>query len=347
MAPAAAGLRLGAAAALMALAPAVAPAAGEPASAVVIAYHRFGEDAYPSTSVTIEQFEQHLEILREGDYRVLPLDEVVGGLAGERDLPDRTVAITVDDTYRSIMTEALPRFREEGFPFTVFVNTDALSGSASSFTWDEVRTLHEAGVTIGAQSAAHGHMAFMDRGEIEEDLARMSADFVRELGFVPRFFAYPFGEYSAELAAIVRDAGYDAAFGQHSGVAVAGSNLYALPRFALNMRYGTAERFGAIVETMPLPVVATIPMDMVIHGTDHNPPFIGFTVVEETGPIDRLACFASNDAEVTLEILGRRVEVRLDRPFPPGRSRINCTLPAGEGRYRWLGLPFLVPGGVE
>ena len=90
--------------------------ADEPQSAVVVVYHRFGEDAYPSTSVTIEQFEQHLAILDEGGYRVLPLEEIVEGLAGERELPDRTVAITVDDTYRSILTEAMPRFLDRGFP---------------------------------------------------------------------------------------------------------------------------------------------------------------------------------------------------------------------------------------
>ena len=337
----------GAALVLTVLGPLVPLAADEPDSAVILVYHRFGEDAYPSTSVTIEQFEQHLEILRDGDYQVLPLEAVVKGLAGERDLPDRTVAITVDDTYRSVITEALPRFLKEGFPFTVFVNTDAVNRSSSSFTWDDVRAMHEAGVTIAAQSAAHGHMAFMDRGGIEEDLARMTSDFIKEMGFAPKLFAYPFGEYSSELTAIVRNVGYDAAFGQHSGVAVEGSNLFTLPRFALNVRYGTIERFRTIVETLPFPVTASLPLDMVIRGASPNPPFIGFTVAQEVGSLDRLGCFASNGAEVMLEIFGRRVEMRLDRPFAPGRSRINCTLPAGEGRFRWLGIPFLVPGGQE
>ena len=112
----------------------------------------------------------------------------------------------------------------------------------------------EAGVTIGAHSAAHGHMAFMDRGAMEEDLVRMTSTFLIELGFVPRLFAYPYGEYSAELITMIQNAGYAAAFGQHSGAAAAGANPFTLPRFALNERYGKPDRFATIVDTLAFPV---------------------------------------------------------------------------------------------
>ena len=41
-------------------------------SASVIMYHRFGEDRYPSTNIRLSQFEEHLELLTNGDYTVLP-----------------------------------------------------------------------------------------------------------------------------------------------------------------------------------------------------------------------------------------------------------------------------------
>ena len=311
-------------------------------------YHRFGEDSLPSTSIRLDQFERHIEILSSGPYTVLPLQEVAAALAEGRALPDRAVAITIDDTSRSIVTEALPRLVEAGLPFTVFVNTDSVGRAGGALTWDEVRALEAAGAAIGAHGAAHAHMAFMDRGAMEEDLALMTSAFARELGHAPRLFAYPYGEFSADLVAMVRDAGYLAAFGQHSGVAVAGADLFTLPRFALNERYGEADRFAMIVESLPLPVKDILPGDMPVGVGAPNPPAVGFTVLEGVGPLDRLACFASNGAEIDLSVLGGvRVELRLDRPFPPGRGRVNCTLPVGEGRFRWLGLPFLAPGGTE
>ena len=41
-------------------------------SASVIMYHRFGEDRYPSTNIRLSQFEEHLELLTNGNYTVLP-----------------------------------------------------------------------------------------------------------------------------------------------------------------------------------------------------------------------------------------------------------------------------------
>ena len=45
-------------------------------SAVVVMYHRFGESAYPTTNVTIEQFRSHLEEIRSGKYVIKPLPEI-------------------------------------------------------------------------------------------------------------------------------------------------------------------------------------------------------------------------------------------------------------------------------
>lgn len=326
---------------------AAAQSAAEPVGAVILMYHRFGEDAYPSTSIRIEQFEEHVATLTSGPYNVLPLGEVVAALAAGTALPDRTVAITIDDAYRSIMTEAFPRLQAAGLPFTVFVSTDSVGQVPGALTWDDLRALDAAGVEIGAHSAAHLHMAELDRGAMQADLARMTAAFLAELGRVPPLFAYPYGEYSEELVAMIADSGYVAAFGQHSGVAAAGADRMTLPRFALNERYGEPERFQTIIDALPLPVTDVLPDDMLIRSGSVNPPAIGFTVGEAVGRIDRLGCFASHDEAVTVELMGRRVEVRLEAPFPPGRSRLNCTLPAADGRFRWLGIPFLVPGGTE
>ena len=65
------------------------------------------------------------------------------------------------------------------------------------------------------------------------------------------------------------------------------------------------------------------------------------------GRLVRLACFVSHDVGLSLDLLGRRVEVRLTRPVPPGRSRLNCTLPTADGRFRWYGMAFLVPGAED
>ncbi len=323
---------------------AASPVARAADSAVILMYHRFGEDTIASTNIRLEQFEAHIEELLTGGYTVLPVPEILAALRAGRELPERAVGITVDDGYASVYSEAWPRLVAAGFPFTVFVSTDAVDQRhRGMMSWDQIRALAEAGVTIGHHSATHGHMAYADPVTSAIDINKASARFADELGRVPEIFAYPFGEYSRELRELVIAAGFTAAFGQQSGAVFAGADPYGLPRFALNEQYGDLDRFRLVANTLPLPTSDVTPSDPLL---GPNPPPFGFTVAEGVNDLDRLNCYASGQGATAVERLGsRRIEVRVDAPFPPGRARINCTLPGPEGRWRWFGMQFLIPQG--
>lgn len=311
-------------------------------TAVVIMYHRFGEETLPSTNIRLDQFESHIEELRTGGYAVLPLPQIIAALKQGSALPDRAVAITIDDAYRSVYDQAWPRLKAAGLPFTLFVSTDVIdAGLSGMMTWAQIRELAADGVTIGHHSAAHAHMAYREAQTNAADTAKATRRFIEELGDGPRIYAYPYGEYSLELRNAIAATGFDAALGQHSGGLYVGADLFSLPRFALNEKYGDIERFRLIARSLPLPATEITPSDPVL-GT--NPPLFGFTLPADIGNLDQLACFASGQGPTAIERLGeRRIEVRLVDPFPPGRARINCTLPGPDGRWRWFGMQFLVP----
>ena len=326
--------------AVTALLPAPAAAAG---SAVIVMYHRFGEDKFPSTNIRLEQFEAHLEELRAGGFNVLPVPAIIDAVQKGEALPDRAVGITIDDGYLSIYTEAWPRLKRAGFPFTVFIATAPIDHRLPGFmSWDQIRELRDSGVTIGAHTATHNHMPEHDDARNGRELTVSNQRFEAELGKVPALFAYPFGEGGTRVEKLVRAAGYRAAFGQQSGAVHRSQNLFRLPRFALNERYGEMSRFRLLINSLPVPVADITPSDTVIG--ENNPPAVGFTVAEELGSLSRLGCFASTEGRLDIQQLGpRRVELRLSRPLPSGRSRINCTMPADQGRWRWLGIQFVVP----
>lgn len=316
--------------------------AAERPYAVTLMYHRFGETAYPSTNVTLDQFEAHIVELTSGSYNVVPLSQLVDALVNNRPLPDRTVAITVDDAYASVYHQAWPRLKKAGLPFTVFVSTDQPGRQGNYMTWDQIRELAAGGVEIGHHGAAHAHMASISTEQVIADLARSDAKFREVLGHIPNIFAYPYGEVSAALREQIANRDIIAAFGQHSGVVVAGNDRYYLPRFAINENYGGLERLRLAVNALPIPVAEIAPIDTKL---GPNPPAYGFTVSDRISGIGRLTCFASHlPVPVRIERLGsRRFEVRFDQPFPPGRARINCTMRTKDGRWRWLGRQFLVP----
>lgn len=339
---AALGLATGLATGLMLGSASVAEAAD---SAVVIMYHRFGENTIPSTNVRIEQLDAHIAELTSGRYKVLPLAEIAEALAEGKPLPDRAIGISVDDAYKSFLTQAWPRFKKAGLPVTLFVATEPVDGPIKGYlNWDEIKQLAAEGVTIGAHSTTHPHLPDLPIERVRKEIEASNARFKEKLGAVPTLFSYPFGEASLAVVEEAKRAGYRVAFGQHSGVAQAGRDRYYLPRFAMNETWGAPDRLKTILNALPVPFADRTPEEMLVSAP--NPPPFGFTVNEPVGRLDNLRCYASHEANTRIERLGEsRIEVRMSKPLTPGRTRLNCTMPGPDGRWRWLGWQFYIKGG--
>lgn len=335
-------LRILAAALIAAAAPAGAALAAD--HAVAFVYHRFGESAYPSTNTSVEQLSAQIAYLKDGGFTVTPLKQIVAAIRAGAPLPDKTVAISIDDAHLSVARVGLPMLKAAGMTATLFVSTAALDGGRpGAMDWDDLRQAIADGFDVGAHTADHVHMAETPPDEARRQIETSNRRFREELGFTPELFAYPYGEASLAVREIVREAGYVAAFGQHSGVLHASEDPFYLPRFALNEKYGALARFRTLAGAKSLLAQDVTPRDMTL-GPDTNPPAFGFTIDPAAGDIAALACYASGVGRLRLQTLGgRRIEARLPRRLDPGRHRINCTLPAGGGRWRWFGRQFFVP----
>ena len=309
--------------------------------AVVLMYHRFGENKYPSTNIKIKQFIKHLNELDKNKYNVVTLDDALDAINDKILIPDRSIAITIDDAYYSVYKHAWPILKKYNFPFTLFVSTDVIDQKIPGYmSWDEIRDLRDNGVIIGSQTKSHPHMHKLSQNELEKELTKSNERFVEEIGDKPKIFAYPYGEYDIKVLNIVKNNGFVASFGQHSGVANKSLGMFQLPRFAMNEMYGNMERFKLAVNALPMPITDLSPINPVIK---NNPPLYGFTLSSKISPLKRIRCFASHNIKSKISRLGKyRIEVRLDKNFPKGRGRINCTMEANNNRWRWLGRQFII-----
>ncbi len=323
---------------------AAAPVAEAADDAVAVMYHRFDESGTPSTNTTLAQLDHHIAHLKAGGFTVWPLAQIIAAIREGRPMPDKTIAITIDDAYRSVATHGLPRLKAAGFTATLFVSTAAIDDGLGGFmTWNDIRQALADGFDLGAHSVSHAHLVDLPLAAVRQEIADSNARFKAELGFVPTLFAYPYGEASLAVRAIVKDAGYVAAFGQHSGVLHESEDLFYMPRFALNEKYGAPDRFRTLASARSLRARDVTPEDMTL-SAGANPPAFGFTVDPSIGSLAALACYASDFGKLRLETIGdRRIEARLPRRLAPGRHRVNCTQPAGGGRWRWFGRQFYVP----
>lgn len=318
--------------------------------AVIFMYHRFGEDQYPSTSIRLEQFEAQLDHLAQNGYQIWPLERIVAHILHNEPLPDRTVAITVDDAYLSVYEHAWPRLKARGWPFTVFVNTDPVDRRLGGFMrWDQMRTMQREGVRFANHTASHDSMA--ERRVDETDAAweqRVRADIQRaqqrlreELGEQseqePRLFAYPYGEYDTRAANLVQAMGY-IGFGQQSGAIGPLSDRRALPRYPMAEGFAAMEPFARKAGSLPLPVLQATPWEP--HIDSNNPPPLTLTLQQ---PLRGIACYNAAGHPLPLTWLDdTRLKVQATERLPRGRNRYNCTAPAGNGRWYWYSHPWLV-----
>jgi peptidoglycan/xylan/chitin deacetylase (PgdA/CDA1 family) len=318
-------------------------------TAVVLMYHRFAENKYPSTSIRLDQFQAHLAHLKERGYNVIPLADLLAAFNEGKPLPERAVVITIDDAYRSIYTVAHELFQSYGFPYTVFVATDGVDdGLPAYMSWEEMRELEVDGVTFANHGAAHrstieeGGFASEDerlalvRTDVERGWKRLS----EELNPLPRVFAYPYGEYDAATAGLLKQMGY-MCFGQQSGAISTASDKRALARFPMAESFGGMDQFRTKVASLPMPVLEVEPWDPVV---TTRLPEITVTLGDTDARIAELACYVSGQGRVDVEWLEpeRRFTIGPREPFGEGRYRVNCTAPRNDGRYLWFSHVWIV-----
>lgn len=320
-------------------------------SAVILMYHKFGEDRHPDTSVTLAQFDAHLDYLRTNSYHVLPLGEIVAAYRSRSPLPEGSVAITVDDAYLSVYKEAYPRMRKLNWPFTVFVASDGVDqGFRSHMTWEQMREMQKGGVLFANHTATHNHLIRKKKGETNKDhMACVRADIERcqerleeELGAAPMLLAYPYGEYSTAVAQLVESMGYTA-FGQHSGAVGPYCRAAALPRFPVNQQYGDLASLEDKLRSLALPVSSIAPFEPV---TAEPRPVLNVSLASNPDVrLDELACFISGQGRTPplwIEA-GRRFSIQAAAPLKIGRNRYTCTAPnKARSRYYWFSHQFVV-----
>lgn len=313
------------------------------ADLVVLQYHHVSDSTPASTSTTVSLFDGQLDMIQDLGIRVVDLE------SGTRDALDgeladsEQVAISFDDAYESVYSNAAPALEKRGYPYTIFVNTDAI-GSAGYMTWQQLEEVRDRdGVTIANHSEDHGHLAkhpdesqsdWARRVERSLDVAQQTLN--RRLELDVPMFAYPYGEYDQALEDKISKRDW-LGYGQQSGAIGATSGATRLPRFPMANAYGQLNTLEDKLRSKALPVDYNALPDGVI--TD-NPPTLAFTIPDGISA-DRLTCFASGQGRVDFEVSGEQFTLTAPESFNSRRFRYNCTHPAPGGGFYWLSQQWL------
>ena len=278
--------------------------------AAILAYHRIAELTPDSHALCTPpgEFREHMAFIRR-ECCPMALGDLVEAAASGR-IPERAVAVTLDDGYLDALTTASPILCDLGVPATFFINTDRLdeeherwwdilehvfhrdtlpralvlkvngeeirlpSGSASERA-DALKRLNEAawpldaaaragllrdvlawtgangfprsthrvltgeevsilanrpGHAIGAHTVNHLALTTQPTGTKKKEIVESKLALERLLQRPVHLFSYPYGDFDADMLAIVSAAGFRGAVTVQAGLVSAGTNRLLFPR---------------------------------------------------------------------------------------------------------------------
>ena len=306
-------------------------------------YHRFNEGKYPSTNIQMDVFKEQLKIIEKEGLKFIHPKNFYKSLSENK--LERKILFTVDDGLLSFYENAWPILKERKIPVLLFVNTREV-GSFNYMSWDQIKELHKSGnVEIGNHSHSHEYLVDENSEIIRNDILKSIEIFEKELGENSEFFSYPFGEYSLEFKKIIKDLGFKYAFGQHSGVIDESKDMWALPRFPINEKYGEIKRFNTLMKTLPFKFKKIIPEERYLLQSK-NPPIIKIDFHNDIKNLKQITCFSNEGnrwRNSSISFLAKNVlEIKIEEKFIGERGRINCSLREEHGFWRWLGIQYVV-----
>jgi peptidoglycan/xylan/chitin deacetylase (PgdA/CDA1 family) len=317
-------------------------------AAVVILYHHVSETTPKSTSISPAHFEAQMDYLEKNNFKIVPLLELTETLRKGESLPDKTVAISFDDSYVSVYDSAFPRLKKRGWPFTFFVNTDSVGTGKVFVTWDQLREMSKHGVTIANHTTRHNHLPRREKNEtlkqwrtrITAEISSAQQKIEQEIGKAPNILAYPFGEYDVDVQQVAKKLGY-IAFGQQSGALYEKGDLQSVPRFPFGGSFTELDDFIMKVNTRPMPTKTVsfysdkkTQQENLIVEAGAKPWLV--LELEDPGLLKKINCFATGQGAITTDIIDNKLWVQAKQPLKSGRTRYNCTAYTGEkGRFFW------------
>ena len=316
---------------------------------ISLMYHRFEENKYPSTNIKVDDFKKHLKIIEDNKISFVNPKNFEDELINNK--KQRKILLTIDDGFSSFYKNAWPILKEKKIPFILFVNTREV-GSYNYMSWDQIRSMSDAGVIIANHMVEHPYMLENQSDktstqwleEQKSELLEAQERIKAETGQDHKLFAYPYGEYTQTISQWVTDLGL-IGFGQHSGAVGAGSDFSALPRFPLGGPYTSLSHLATRLNARPLYIDAE-PRGPIDQLRDHK-TWVTLNIEPDAFAMNQLRCYASQQGLMEMQApeQAQFITIRPQAPLHAGRNKYNCTAPHQHepGVFFWWSYLIMQP----
>ncbi len=325
-------------------------------AAVILQYHHVSDNTPPSTSISPKQFEVHLQYLKDNNFKVVPLSDLIEAIKQQQALPDKSVAITFDDAYVDVLTQAKPILDKFAFPYTIYVNPGIIkrnenNSAAHYLSWIQLKALSDEGVIIANHGYEHDSMARITEGLTQtqwltkqtELLLKAEAIIKDNTGQSWRYFAYPYGEYDVAVQAWAKKNDF-VAFSQQSGAIDISTDLTSVPRFPASKPY---DKISGLRDKLN-----SLAFNISLKGEQAETIFkhkeaksITFDIETDDFYKSGLNCYISGLGKQKIRWHDdKSFSINFSKDLPVGRVRANCTAASisKPGRYYWYSKPWFI-----
>ncbi|MFL5901619.1 MAG: polysaccharide deacetylase family protein [Solirubrobacterales bacterium] len=189
---------------------------------LILCYHAVSPSWPTEFAIDPRRLEAQVRFLLRRGYRPATLTSAVEGPP-----QGKTVVVTFDDAYRSVLREGFPVLERLGVPATVFVPSafatsqepmawagmedwlgTSFEAELDCMSWEELRRLSDVGWEVGSHSRCHRDLTSLGEAELETELRGSREECEDELQRPCTALAYPFSAYDAQVKDMARGAGY-------------------------------------------------------------------------------------------------------------------------------------------
>ena len=301
-------------------------------SANVLMYHRFNDDRYTSTNISIENFKNQMEYLHDNQFNVLPLSKLIEYFYSNFELPDKSVFITIDDGFKSFYNFGFEVLRKYNFPFSIFISSSFVSKDINSdfMSWEMLKEISENNGSIYNHSHSHRSMIDLSSKELLEEINESEKIIKKKIGVHQKIFSYPYGISDEKIQKILEEKKYKIAFAQYSSPINKKQNKFKLPRFSINDDYGSMKRFKTVVNSLNLNIFDIKPTKLETKEANLQIEF------KTTHPISEINCYANKNIKIFETKKNNKISIDLSGFKKKGTYSFNCTR-INNGKVYWFG----------
>ncbi len=185
-------------------------------------------------------FEAQLKGLSDGCYITVFVHDIGRALSGKEKLPPHPIALTFDDGYESMYTNAFPLLKKYNMKGTMYVIVDNLD-TPGYLTSAQAKEMAESGfVEIASHTLHHVELRKASYQTAVTELNESKTKLEGIIGQPVYSFAYPFGLFTSRDEYLCKMAGYETCASTYPGQVQTWNKRFSLYRYRPSFRSGSA-----------------------------------------------------------------------------------------------------------